>query len=313
MAISLFISCSLLHAQSEPESEVNGMKWTAGGDATFYRTFLSNPTGLTVRDGDGISREDFQTLDFESSFSSGYRLFLGVETPYGVGLRGSYWGFDPKFNELSTRPPANGFGEVTHPEFGEVDIGSTVPADRITASTFVDMAVANGELTHRQPFEVWKIATGVGVEHARLEQGYRATLVNDNSGNVGSIDFQRKFGGTGPSVQLEATLDALPRVELFGSLRSSLLFGTTKTNFIGGEDLDLTPSLITTDRRERRDFLTRFEGRIGSRIYWHRTSRLSLSSTIAMEGQNWIGAGSASSESGSLGLFGLALGSELRF
>lgn len=279
-----------------------------GGEALIFRPYFQDPTGIIRMEGNGGSREDFQSLDFRFNPRAGYRTWLGMTTPYGVGVRGSYWDFSPGSASVSSRAPANGFGSVSHPEFGSIDIGSTIPNETLSAQATFSARVAIGELMQRFHNDLWDWTLSAGIEHAWLNQGYHAQLVHDTNGLVGLIDYERQMQGTGPTIAVGSSLQLARRIDLFGGLRSSLLFGRTNTTLNGGEDLDLFPPLLTSFPSSSDDLWTRWEGRLGINLHLLENRYGSIASSVALEAQDWIGGGSPSNRAGDTGLFGIAVG-----
>ena len=53
----------------------------------------------------------------------------------GLGLRAQYWQFDHTPGVEIGTPPANGFGQIIHPRFGDIDITSGIPGDTFTVAS----------------------------------------------------------------------------------------------------------------------------------------------------------------------------------
>lgn len=302
---------SVRDVQSQDASPSRGWTWQAQAEAVLLRPLSSDNTAFTIRSSDGATFERLETIEFDSNLKAGYRLTLGATTEYGLGMRGGYFHWDGGTTQRSSRPPVNGFGAIEHPSFGDVDISSTIPQDVFAASRSLDASTAHGELTYQHGYELWDCGIGMGVESSSLSQHYQAQLINDQVGLVGSLDSLRHFRGTGPALVTEVRSSILRRVDLFGSLRGSLLFGKNQWDFQGGEDLDLQPSLITTEHRSSASAITRLAGNVGARCMLIQSSSLQCSSLVGLEGQTWLGSGTAQSVDGNLGLFGMTLGLEV--
>ena len=296
---------------SQDAPATRGWTWQAQAEAVLLRPIVSDNTAFTIRSSDGATFERLETIEFDSDLKAGYRLSLGGTTEYGLGIRGGYFHWDGGTSQRSSRPPANGFGAIEHPSFGDVDISSTIPQDAFAATRSLDASTAHGELTYQHGYELWDCGIGMGVESSSLEQHYQAQLTNDQVGLVGNLDSRRHFRGTGPTLVTEVRSSILRRVDLFGSLRGSLLFGKNQWDFQGGEDLDLQPSLITTEHRSSASAITRLTGTVGTRLMLIQSSSFQCSSFVGLEGQTWLGSGTAQSAEGNLGLFGMTLGLEV--
>ena len=100
---------------------------------------------------------------------------------------------------------------------------------------------------------------------------------------------------------------------IFAKARGSLLYGDGESSLSAGEDLDLATPILTTHATNRDDLLSIAEIQVG--LQWHSACYHVYQPflTVAMEGQMWHGAGSATSEEGTLGFFGLNAGAGLQW
>ena len=100
---------------------------------------------------------------------------------------------------------------------------------------------------------------------------------------------------------------------VFTGARASLLFGDGETTLAAGEDLDVASSFVTTRTRENDDLLPILEGQLGLSWCTAITPCHDFSFSAALEGQWWGGVGTASSETGDMGLLGFVVGLGLQY
>jgi hypothetical protein len=227
-----------------------------------------------------------------------------------LGLRATWWQFDHDAATTSANPPANGFGRVAAPPFGDVDISTTIPTDVLTATSGLNVYSIDLEITKQSEFDGWQLGATCGVRYASASQKYLAQTRDSGSDLLGQIGFRHWMDGVGPTLSLSGSVPLTSSWSLFGNGRGSLLFGRATSLLTAGEDLDLSTSFTTTNTNYRDDLLPIAELQLGLR--WsgdaRSRSRLRPFGTVAMEAQNWSGVGNAVSEDGSLGFFGFTSG-----
>lgn len=293
---------------SIPAGAFQNWLWQAGADATLLRPYAASATGLTTMQSDGNSREDFVSHDFRSQSGAGYRLWFALTSPHDLGFRARYWTIDPNVATLQAQPAANGFGMVSHPVFGNVDISTSIPTDRLEASSSLLARTAQTEAVLDWRSELWIANLAMGVEYAEVEQAYQAKLTDAGAELVGQIDNQRRFQGVGPTMAIAGEWGVSDRIGFFGGLRTSLLLGRDRTMLNAGEDLDLPQPLRTTRLVTQDRVIPRIEAELGICLHLIQRKRFGSDARITMEAQDWLGVGSATNEPGNLGLFGIGLG-----
>lgn len=285
-----------------------GCRSYASFEATFLQPRFERNIAYTLQEGDGAGTESTTQREFEYDLAFAPRVILGWEHERGVGFQATWWQFDETADSLSANPPANGFGSVSPPPFGEVDIATNVPANRLTATSGLKAYTIDLEVTKTRCFSCWTLGVAGGLRYAQVEQNYSAETRNATSVALGRIDYRHELRGIGPTIALGASTPLGYCLELFGKARGSLLFGDGSSRLTAGEDLDLTNSFTTTNVTNRDDLLPIAEVQLG--LAWRAAAcprRIWRPfATVAIEGQSWGGAGNASSEDGNLGFFGLA-------
>lgn len=289
--------------------------WTAGFEATFLQPRYASNVGFTRMEADGVSFERFTDADFDYGLEFSPRAFIGLAFDDGVGFRATWWQFDHDAAALATQPPANGFGDVFTPQFGAIDISSNIPTDTLTATSALSASTIDLEFINQRHFEAWRLGLAYGLRYASTEQTYLAELRNAASNLRGRIDYQHDLEGIGPTLSLASALPVTQTIDLFATGRASLLFGEATSHLTGGEDLDLTSPFTTTKNTTHDDFLPIAELRLGLR--WNGKERCGQAwhpfATVALEGQLWSGAGSATSEEGNLSFVGVTSGAGVSY
>ena len=288
--------------------------WDAGGEALLWRPVFDQPLGLTEMRSDGATHEDFLSRDLRFDIGAGYRVWLGLRAAEGGGIRASFASFDSGSTSVSGRPDSNGFGQVRPADFGDIDISSTIPSDRLTVTGSLLTRTVLAEATKTaSAANGWSGEISAGIEYSQLQSEYLAELVNDQVGDIGRIDYRRRFGGVGPTLAGVLETQVAPKWKLYATGRTSLLFGRNTTQLIAGEDLDLQPAFTTFFPREVDDFVLRMEGGTGVRAILIQNQNWSSSGWIGLHAQQWIGAGSLHSDEGNLGFWGMQLGLSLLY
>jgi len=280
--------------------------FVAAFDFAVLSAHFEDNRAFTVMQSDGVSFESFSDTEFDYKLELTPRVWVGFESFSGLGLRAGYWHYDHAPAIVSASPPANGFGRVSHPPFGDVDISSTIPTDTFTAATDLDAYVIDFEATKSIAFGSWSMQVSGGLRYASIEQSYLAGLVNGAGVARGAIDFSHRLQGAGPTASLAVFRPITPGTTLFALARGSLLYGQGESRLNAGEDLDLANPFYTTTVAERDDVLPIGEIQLG--VQWSGNKMPYGGWTpflrLAAESQLWSGAGGAASEDGDLEFVG---------
>ncbi len=287
-----------------------GQNFYVGFETAFVKPRFENNEAFTVMESDGALFESFNAVEFDYDLELTPRVFIGWQRCDGLGLRVTWWQFDHSAANSSANPPANGFGEIAAPPFGDVEISSNIPTDTFSAASDLDAYAIDVEATKQTSFASWNFGVGGGVRYAATEQRYFAQLRDSGADLRDQIDFRQSLEGIGPTISIEAHRPWSRQLSSFCKARGSVLFGDGESRLNAGEDLDLANSFTTTRVTNRDDLLSIAEIQVGLR--WqasqNRGRRLIPFVTSAFEGQIWNGAGNASSEEGNLGFFGFTAG-----
>jgi hypothetical protein len=281
----------------------------AGFEATFLQPRFEDNVGFTVMEADGASFESFTDQQFDYDAEVSPRVWIGYENCKGLGWQVTWWQFDQDPDSLSAQPAANGFGLITTPPFGAIDISSNIPTDTMTAASSLYAYTFDLEATQSKLAGCWQLGVSGGVRYAFVEQTYLAQLRNSSDVLRGEIDFRHSTEGVGPTIALAASRPVGCQTHLFVRGRGSVLFGDGETNLRGGEDLDLSTPFITTDDTVSDDLLS--IGEVQAGFGWQPPKQFDQVwqpfATLALEGQIWNGPGNAASPDGNLGFFGFSV------
>ncbi len=287
-----------------------GQSIYVGFEAAIVKPRFENNQAFTVMSSDGALFETFNEIDFDYDMHLTPRVFIGWQRCDGIGLRATWWQFDHSADNLSANPPANGFGEIALPPFGDVDISSNIATDTFNAASELNAYTLDLEATRQASLSSWSIGVGGGVRYAYAEQRYFAQV--RETGNVlrDQVDFRHSIEGIGPTISIDAYRPWTHQISTFCKARGSVLFGDGESRLNAGEDLDVVNSFNTTRNTSRDDLLSIAEIQIGIRCQASPNRRRAIKPFVicAFEGQIWNGAGNATSEEGNLGFFGFTTG-----
>ena len=283
------------------------MRWgqfTAGFAFTFLVPEFGDNIAFTTTSSDGASFENVSPTQFNYGLKVAPRIWLEYTLADGLGARASYWQFNHAAATAIGTAPANGFGQITTPTFGDIDISTIIPGSTMTANSGLELQALDLEGTKGVSFGRWSLAASAGVRYGAIKQNYSAQQRSANGVLNGSIDFQHNFEGAGPTFGLEARRYLAERFSIFSTARGSLLFGNLRSTLQGGEDLDLSTPFITSSNNRRLDTLPVANMQLGADWQIPLGTAATFFWQGAMEAQWWQGVGSAATETGDLGLFG---------
>jgi hypothetical protein len=288
----------------------HGLGWYVGFEATYLRPHFDNNTAYSMIQSDGTTTESINGVDFNYDLAFNPRVFLGWQDCDGTGFQVTWWQFDHAAGSLSANPPSNGFGNISPPPFGDVDISTNVPTDVFSASSDLKLYAIDFEGTRQVMVGCWNVGLGGGIRYAFAEQHYLAQTRDSGDDLRGEINYRHSIEGIGPTISLNAQRMLTPTLSTFYKARGSVLFGQGESLLDAGEDLDLANSFNMTSTTSRDDLLSIAEVQIGMR--WQaRPNQYQIFIpffSAALEGQIWNGAGSAASEDGNLGFLGFNTG-----
>jgi hypothetical protein len=279
--------------------------WSAGIEFTLVKPHFEDNVAFSNMSSNGTSFENFTDIQFNYDTELAPRVWLERMGGGNLGFRVVYWQFDHEAATAAGSPDANGFGRITHPGFGDVDLSTTIPNSVYTADSSLNAYTIDFEGTKYLSRGIWNITTSAGLRFAEVEQFYRSSLLSAQGQTQGTINYSHVVEGVGPTLALRTQRPFSPRLSLFATGRASLLFGDGTSSLNAIEDQDLAASFTTTRTTTRNDVLPVGEVQVGFQVLPAMYGPWQPYVHVAMEGQLWSGAGNASGESGNLGFYGL--------
>lgn len=277
----------------------------AGFEWSFVKPRFSNNVAFTtLESNDTQDDRSFSDTEFDYDLELTPRVWLEGTFTNSWGWRVTYWQFDQSPATETVSPPANEFGEISTPDFGDVDLSSNLAANVYTFASDLNAYTIDVEATKYARVSRWQLGLAGGLRYASTEQGYFASL-SDGNNEIESIDFTHELEGVGPTFSAYGSRPLVHRVNLICAARGSLLFGDGSSRLAAVEDDPFTTVRVTN----REDILPIGEARVG--LEWLSTKHpkgWQWMLTTAMEGQIWGNAGNASSETADLGFFGFNVG-----
>lgn len=282
-----------------------GPAFSTGYEFVIVKPHFDKNQALATLKSDGATFENFRRTEFDYDMELSSRVWLQYEMPDGLGLRVRYWKYAESPESVSANPPANGLGRIDHPVFADVDVSSTIPDEIYSASSELDVYTIDIEATRTVDFGNWWVNASIGLRVGSVEQAYLGQLT-DNAGTLlGQIDFEHELRGAGSTMSVYVARSCVG-LTLFGMARGSLLLSEGESTLFAREDLDLTNSFNTNRTSDRDDLLPIGEIQVG--LEWRQSYRThNPFIRAAFESQVWGDAGSASSEEGNLGFFGISV------
>jgi hypothetical protein len=283
-----------------------GLAFAVGVEGVYVRPqFESNPAFTTVLT-DGSTYATVSQTEFTYDYEITPRIWVGIQSAGGLGVRGSYWQFDHGAPSVTTTTPVNGF--IEHPSFGGIDIAPIVPGARFTASTELQAYAFDLDVTTSGTIGNWDLVAGLGVRYADIHQGYRAEQRLADGTFEGSIFYSHRNSGIGPSLTLASRKPLVGNLALFFAGRASLLYGDATSVLTAVEAPYLGTPFTVNQRTDRDDLLPIGEIKLGLDWVSPHSQYGRFFVRGAFEAQLWSGAGNASSEVGDLGFFGATTG-----
>jgi len=281
-----------------------GPRWSAGVEFTMLKPHFENNVASTTLNSDGDTFETFSDTEFTYDRELAPRVWIEAVGPDSLGFRAIYWQFDHPAATSTSTPPANGFGRISHPDFGEIDLSTTVPNSQFIANTDLNAYSVDLEVTKAMNWGNYGLLTAFGLRYAEVEQRYVAQLRSAADVLQGTINFSHQIEGIGPTIAIRTQRPFTTQMAIFGQARGSLLFGDGQSTLTAIEDQDLDDQLTTNRTTIRNDLLPIGEMQVGLQWSPECTGVFFPYVHLALEGQIWSGVGNASTEDGNLGFFG---------
>ncbi len=193
-----------------------GRRFSAGVDFTFVKPHFESNLAYTLLESDGVRSDTFTEQEFNFGTELAPRIWLEMLQCGNLGLRASWWQFDNSAGMASASPPANGFGRISSPDFGQVDLSTSVPNS--TYSARANLHAYNVDLEGTNAFQCgdWGWMATAGLRYASIEQTYNSTLTSATNATQGTINYIHEIRGIGPTMSLRTQRPLTPQLALFG-------------------------------------------------------------------------------------------------
>lgn len=299
------------------------------GGAGIYlvQPYFQNNHAFTVANGLSIVTTGFG--EFNASDKTDIRhhvdvapeLWIGYIGENGLGGRLRWWYFRQGTDQSIAAPNANGNPDQTIFIASAAPLGLQVFAENVGQDALLSVTsklqVQVYDLEALQSYQTanWDLLFAGGLRLAHLNQHYNAFA---NGGGVAvfgegivhseSLVSSHSFHGVGPEVAIEGRRYlGGTGLALYGSLRGALLFGSAKqtASLLVTYTSEPDENILATDHRDR--VLPVAEVEVGVEA-GRRVGNSRVFGQIALVGQEWWGAGSASRDY-STTFFGVPFGS----
>jgi hypothetical protein len=229
-----------------------------------------------------------ERVDIDQHMVVAPQVWLGFLSDDGLGARVRYWYFREGTNQAF-----NG-GSGTSGTVNSTLIFSAAPlglslingTSTMVATSKLQLQVVDAEGMLNLNAAKWDILFSGGVRFAQIDQAYNAFVPQRGDNTLLSSNT---FSGAGPTLALELHRPICSCLSLYGTVRYSLVFGS-------GQQQASIPDQNAVAQDLRHVGIGIAELELGLE-YKHVVGRYQLFGQLAVVGQNWSGAGSASRSS----------------
>lgn len=145
-----------------------------------------------------------QTLfPFQYDYDATPRIWAGIRSASGVGIRGTYWSYDANGRtSTNVSDGINIYGAHAVTIIFPANIFAVIPGSTMQNQDSLETQITDLYATYDAAFNGIYVSAGVGLRYARLLQSLSSAV----SGPVpASLNWTREYHGLGPSVTLDAT------------------------------------------------------------------------------------------------------------
>lgn len=227
-----------------------------------------------------------QRIDIDHQMVAAPEMWLGYMSECGLGGRVRYWYFREGTDQI-INGSSGGINSTMLFSAAPLGLGLVNGLQIMEATSKLQLQVWDAEAQYRLRAAGWNMLFSGGARFAQVDQSYNAFV--PQKGNNALLS-NNSFNGVGPTfaVELRHPLGA-SHVNLYGSVRGSLVFGT-------GHQTAGIPDQNVFAQDQRDIGIGIGEMELGLE-YDHHIGRSRVFGQVAVVGQNWNGAGSASRSS----------------
>lgn len=290
------------------KARVADRRLIVGFDSVFAQPRFRNHTAFTLEEEDLNANSSQRVIAMEHSLEWSPRIWGQLRLTDEFSVRGSWWNLDNAADTINLVPPANGFGEVRHPDQFGIDLSSVEPDESLDANASVDLQTFDLEMLKESMLGSWDITLGAGLRYASIETNYGVRLFNDADVLKGNLNRRQQIDALGPTISLQSSRLAMKRVRVSAMLRASMLLSDSETTVAGAEDLDLVTSFTTDAMVENEDILPVIETRWMAEFVGGRSPLGTMLFRGGVESQWYGGVDAPSGAESELGVLGLFVG-----
>lgn len=274
----------------------------AGGAAVWMKPHFQDNIAITRATALGPDLLA-ESTSFDYDYEATGRVWLGYVAQGGLGIRGQYWQFDAQAPTVALADT----GPTSILSVNANDAADTIGFTQTSgdggaflANHSLKLEIADLEATKRIYGGATTLVFSGGARYAQTALEFRAFGLTPQGQLAGEFAHILSFEGVGPTVALDLRRPiGWSPVSLIGGARGSVLFGNTEQTIFsvtaGGAGLGL--------RREAQ-VLSMLETQVGLEWAYHLAANGRLFVAGVVEAQIWQNAGSASLDTGDIGLIG---------
>ena len=263
------------------------------------------------------SRTNFATgqrtlVPFDYDYETTPRIWAGLRTEKGWGVRGTYWEFDGDGRtSTNVADGINVYGAHAVNIIFPANIFAAVPGETMVNSDSLRTEIQNYDVTYDAQVGSFEVSGRMGLRYAELRQSLNSTVLDATGNPIRQLTWQRDYDGLGPS----ASVDAKRRIgctplSIFASGGGAFLFGTKtiERTVLGDQSPQPAAPFLALEEADEVVGI----GELGFGFEWSRwlPNGHQLTARGTYEGQLWADAGAPTL--GFLGFEGFGAAVELR-
>jgi len=257
----------------------------------YFESNLAYGIQATSRTPQNTVARSNRRVDIGQQMEIAPLIWLGYISESGLGGRARWWYF--RQNSQQVEAASLSTDSPTFIGASAAPLGLQVfanPSQALAVSSKLEVQVFDVEAMQNLQACRWDFLIAGGLRFGHIGQSYDALAFIPGRALIDSVTSSTSFTGVGPTIALEARRPLSDTaLSLFASTRGSLLFGSSEQN-----------AVLASQNSSGRDHHNRalLIGELEVGVEYSRTVGESrFFGQVALVGQNWFGAGSASRSS----------------
>ncbi|MEM8678731.1 MAG: hypothetical protein AAGF97_05155, partial [Planctomycetota bacterium] len=123
-------------------------RWSAGVELTFLKPHFDGNPAFTTLNSNGTTQDSFSETEFDFDAEAAPRVWIELLRSDELGFQFRYWQLEDNASTAMGSPPDNGFGRISTPAFGAIELSSTIPGSNLTANSELNAYSLDLEATH---------------------------------------------------------------------------------------------------------------------------------------------------------------------